>query len=164
MATHPKFDHTGRRRLYLLWFVPIVLVAGTVTLLKPWLRQQDPALSFTVTAVAAVFVMGYSVYIASRMQRRMDEVEVAGQGFATRYGWTWGGIATMVLLMIPPLMDGLVNLVNLQATGSAETLSRRAVRLAFVYGACLVVLVQLVCVMVASLVWGRRMHSESRRS
>lgn len=143
---------------YALWFSPVVLVIVGFLSAIPWLKQQSDALVLTLSAAASIFVMGYCVFLSNRLQRHLDEVQIANQGFATSRGWTWGAMATVVLLMLPPVANGLTDLANMLGTGARDTSDRDAVRLALFFGFMLVVVMQLVAVMVASAIWQRRIE------
>jgi len=150
-------------RLVLL-FLPFVIVVAGLVVAMPWVRQQNPEVAKVLGAVGSMVVMGYGLFMAFtvlRWQRRLDEVQVASQGFANSYGWILGGIATALLLMVPPVMNWLVDLVNamvtVAGTGSPDMTNHRAVQLAFFHGISLVMLMQGLGVVVASVVWWRRM-------
>jgi hypothetical protein len=66
--------------------------------------------------------------------------------------------------MIPGVTDWLVDLVNLQSTGSPTVTDRRAVQLAFAYGAALVVTLQGLGSLVAAAIWWRRVGGLRERS
>jgi hypothetical protein len=144
-----------------LWLSPVVFVVITLLIALPWVRQQNPALARLVGEVGVIFVACYGIFIVLRQQRRMDEVHLASQGFANSYGWLWGGVATTLLLMVPPVMNRLVDLVNAMAKarggGSPDMSNHLAVQLAFFYGISLVMVIQGLGVCVASVVWWRRM-------
>jgi hypothetical protein len=70
----------------------------------------------------------------------------------------------VLLLMVPPVANWLVDLVNMQSTGSPDMSDRRAVGLAFVYGVCLVVAMQTLFGLVAAAVWWRRMGGMRERT
>jgi hypothetical protein len=140
-----------------LWFLPVVIVVGSFVAAIPWLKQQTDSFVLTLTAAVSIFVMGYALETSRRLQRRLDEVQVASQGFASSRGWVWGAMAGVVLLMLPPVADGLTDLANVLSTGSAGASDRGAVQLALSFGLILTVLVQCVAVFVAAALWQRRM-------
>jgi hypothetical protein len=145
-----------------LWLAPIVIVAASFALW--WLKHQNPATASVLAPVVTIFVMGYATFITSRQQRRLDEVQIASQGFANSRGWVWGVMATVLLLMLPPVTNWLVDLANMLSTGSPDMSDRGAVRAAFVFGVCLVVMMQSLGVFVAAAIWWRRMGGMRRRS
>ena len=145
-----------------LWLSLIVIVAALFALW--WLKQQNPALARVLGPVVAISVMAYATFITYRQQRRLDEVQIASQGFANTRGWVGGAFATVLLLMLPPVTNWLVDLVNIQSTGSPDMTDRGAVRLGFIYGACLVVVIQTLGVFVAASIWWRRMGGMRERS
>ena len=141
---------------------PVVIMAACVFGVV-WLKQQNAEVARIVGPVVAIFVMGYTLFITYRQQRRLDEVQIASQGFANTRGWVGGAFATVLLLMLPPVTNWLIDLVNLQSTGSPDIPDRRAVRLAFIYGVCLVVAMQSLGVFVAAAIWWRRMGGMGER-
>ena len=109
------------------------------------------------------FVGANMTFAVSRQQRRLDEVQLASQGFANANSLIYGAGVTVVLLMLPPVRNWLVDLVNVQSTGSPDISDRRAVQLAYTYGASLVVAIQTVIGLVAAGIWWRRMGGMRER-
>jgi len=144
----------GRRAL---WSSPVVIVVVGFFAAIPWLKQQTDTFVLVLSAVAAIFVMGYALFISHRLQRHLDEVQIASQGFASSRGWVWGVMATNLLLMLPPVANWLIDVANNLSTGSADVSDRGAVHVALFFGVMLVVLTQLIAIMVASAIWQRRM-------
>jgi hypothetical protein len=74
-----------------------------------------------------------SLFLGKRESRRWDEVQSASVGFASANSWVWGGFATILLLMVPPVMNWLVDLVNAVVQraghGSPDMTNHLAVRL-----------------------------------
>jgi hypothetical protein len=136
-----------------LWASPLVVVPAAFLASIPWLRQQDTAIALGIAAAVAVLVMGYSFYLAARATRRLDEVEIAGQRFAQAQGWTIGIFASGLALVFPPAMNGLADLANSIGAGSPD----KAVRLGIVMGFMLVVMLQTLGMVAASIWWGRRL-------
>lgn len=153
MTTHSPAK-IGR---YALWFSPVVVVAGGFLVAIPWLKQQDDAFVLALTAAVSIFVMGYSLFVSHRLQQHLDEVQIASAGFATSRGWVWGAMATVALLLLPPVTNGLIDVANMLSTGSPDVADRGAVHLALFFGVILVVLMQLASVILASAIWQRRM-------
>jgi len=147
-----------------LWASPVVVVVAGFLAAIPWLKQQDDALVLTLTAAVSIFVMSYAHFVTHRLQRHLDEVQIASQGFASSRGWVWGVMATAVLLLLPPVTNRLIDFANVLSTGSAATTDRGAVHLALVFGLILVVVVQCVAVVVASAIWERRMRGTGEGS
>jgi hypothetical protein len=115
--------------------------------------------------------MGYCGYLSLRLlrwQRRQDEVQIASQAFAHSYAWAFGGVAAGLLLMVTPVMNWLVDLVNTTANvpriGSPDMANYTAVRLAFFYGLAVTLLMQSVVIVVASVIWWRRMGGLGKQS
>jgi len=144
-----------------LWISPIVLVGGFFALWS--LKQQNPAAASVLGPVLGISLMAYMTFAVSRQQRRLDEVQLASQGFANANSLIYGAGVTVVLLMLPPVRNWLVDLVNVQSTGSPDISDRRAVQLAYTYGASLVVAIQTVIGLVAAGIWWRRMGGMRER-
>jgi hypothetical protein len=145
-----------------LWLAPIIIGAGFIALW--WLSETIPATAAVLRPVVAISLMAYVSFISYRQRRRLDEVQIARQDFASTHGWAKGTLVAVLLLMFPPFTDWLVDLVNIQSTGSPTLSDPRAVRLAFGYGACLVVALQGLGWLVASAIWWRRMRGTGERS
>ena len=146
----------------LFWLTPIAIVAGLFAVL--WLKQRNPEVASVLGPAVAISFMAYTTFVVSRQQRRLDEVQIASQGFANANGLIYGATVTVLLLMLPPVRNWLVDLVNVQSTGSPEMSDRRAVGLAYVYGVSLVVAMQALIGLVAAAIWWRRMGGMRERS
>jgi hypothetical protein len=153
MTTKPL----GKIGRYALWTSPIAIVIVGFFAAIPWLKEQNDTFVLTLSAALSIFVMGYAHFLSQRCQRHLDEVQIASQGFASSRGWPWGVMATALLLMLPPVTNRLIDLANVLSTGSPDTPDRRAVHLALVFGFMLMVLIQALAVIVASVIWQRRM-------
>jgi hypothetical protein len=152
----------GKFGLLALGLLPLVVVAAGFRVAMPWM-QLDPARAAMLGTVAMIFVMGYGFFMATRVlrwQRRLDEVHIASQAFANSYGWVYGGLATTLLLMVPPVMSWVVSLAystaNVPRISLPDMAADRAVRMAFFYGISLTLLVQGLVVSLASMIWWRR--------
>jgi hypothetical protein len=154
MTTH-SLEKIGRRAL---WISPVVIVIGGFFAALHWLKPQNATFVMVLSAAVAIFGMGYCSFLARRMQRRLDEVQIAHQEFANSRGWVWGlGVASL-LLMLPPVTDWLIHLANMLSTGSPDRSNRTSVQVALFFGLTLVALVQTVCIIVAAVIWERRMR------
>jgi hypothetical protein len=147
-----------------LWFAPNIIVAAGFFAVLRWLKPENPVVVQALTVVVGVFVLGYSLFLGKRESLRWDEVQRASQGFASANGWVWGGFATMLLLMVPPVMNWFIDLVNVLGTGSPDSTNRTAVRVAFFCGIALVMVMQTLGIIVFSVVWWRRMGGTGEQS
>lgn len=143
-----------------LWFSPnVIVLIGFVVAIR-WIKPS-PAATALLSAVMGIFVLGYCAFLGKRESQRWDEVQSASWGFASAHGWLWGGFATLLLLMLPPVMNSHVELVNalVQRAGnsSVDMTNHLAVRLASVGGVVLVLVMQTLAIIIASMVWRRRM-------
>jgi len=93
------------------------------------------------------------------VQRRMDEVQIANQAFATAHGWVWGMGITTLLLMVPPVTNLLIDLANRMTTGSPDRSTRASMLVALAFGYMLLVVMQGTCNVVAAMIWNRRMSA-----
>src|SRR5262245_39027967 len=108
----------------------LVILASFFAVL--WLKQRNPEVASVLGPVVAISVMAYTTFVVSRQQRRLDEVQIASQGFANANGLVYGATITVLLLMLPPVRNWLVDLVNVQSTGSPDIADRRGGGLASV--------------------------------
>ena len=147
-------NHLGKISLGALWFAPLVIIPVAFFASLPWLKQQNDAIFLGVNAAAAILLMGYSVFLAARLNRRLDEVEITGGRFAQTKGMTIGTIAAVLVMLSPPSMNALVDLANTVGAGSPE----KAVRVGIPIGFMLVVFLQMVGMVAVYIWWGRRMY------
>jgi hypothetical protein len=154
--TTKSLGKIGRQALLIS---PIVIAVVSFFALLRWLRPVNSNVVLVLSAVVSIFVMGYTSFLARRMQRRMDEVQIASQGFASFRGYTWGAGITVVLLLLPPVTNRLIDLADVMTARAPDmtTRHRTAVLLGLNFGFLLLVLVQMVCMIVASAIWQRRM-------
>lgn len=136
-----------------LWVAPLVIVPFAFFSVKPWLELQDDGLSLGITAAAAIFMLGYSLFLAARVNGRMDEMEVAGQRFSQTKGMTIGSFAAVLLMLFPPSINVLVDLAMTIGTESPETAVRHGITIGFM----LVVFLQMIGMIAVAVWWGRRM-------
>jgi hypothetical protein len=146
-----------------LWFSPVVIVvAGFLGALR-WMKPSPMAAGAT-SAVVAIVVLAYVGFLGNRESRRWDEVQKASYGFAIVHGWGWGYAATFLLLMVPPVMNWLIErvnaVVNVQGVRPPAIANHIAVQLAFFGGITLLMVMQTLAFVVASFVWQRRMGGE----
>jgi small-conductance mechanosensitive channel len=140
-----------------LWASPLVIVPAAFLASIPWLKQQDTTIALGIAATVAVLVMSYSYFLTARVTRRLDEVEIAGQRFAQAQGWTIGIFAAGLAMVFPPAMNGLVDLANAIGAGSPDL----PVRLGIVMGFMLVVILQTLGMVAASIWWERRLKGRA---
>lgn len=144
MATR-HLSEIGR---WALWLSPVVIVPVAFFASEPWLEQWDDK----IAAACAIFLMGYSVFLAARFNRRLDEVQIAGQRFAQTKGMTIGIFAAALVMILPPSMNALADLANTVGAGSPD----KAVKYGIVIGYTLVVFLQGVGLVAVSIWWERR--------
>lgn len=147
-----------------LWSLPVLIAVLAYLVAYPWLKQNDPAYNQVAILALMIWMFGYTGVMARRHQRRLDEVELASQRFAISHGWDYGMIAASLLLLLPPVMNWLVDLAITMSGGSPDAPNRGTVHLAFFGGLAMVVMAQTVGILVASLIWWRRMAGMRERS
>jgi len=138
-----------------LWVAPIVVVPVAFFSSMPWLKEQSSAVSLGISAACAIFVMGYSVILAARVNRGLDEVEIAGQRFSQTKGMTIGSMASVLVLVFPPAMNALVDLANTISAGSPD----KAIKLGIAFGLMMVVFLQALGMFAVSIWWERRVRA-----
>jgi hypothetical protein len=149
-----------------LLIAPIVIaIVGFFTVLL-WLKPRNTTFVMVLTAVVSVFVMAYAHLLSRRVGRRMDEIQVASMQFASFHGWLWGTGTTILLLLLPPVTNPLIDLADAMTAGAQDmtTRHRAAVLLGFYIGFMLLVLMKTACTIVAASIWHRRMSATPERS
>jgi hypothetical protein len=147
-------------RVMLGYFLPVG-IALAVFIFATKLFRPQPSITAGLNVAFTIFVLGYSLFMGRSEARRLDEVQRAGAGFANSNGWVWGGFATLFLLAVPPVINGVVDLVmKLPPVGPTNT--RLGVRLGLTFGAALVMVMQALAIIVASIIWGRRMRGSAK--
>jgi hypothetical protein len=147
--TFPKT--TGQ---WVLWLTPLFIVPIAFFASLPWLKQQDDATALGVAAMASLFMMGYSYYLAARANRGLDEVEIAGQRFASAKGMIIGTVVAVLVIMFPPLLNALAGLANTLSTDSPDI----AVKLGIAFGSMLVLFSQLLGTTASAVWWRHRLR------
>lgn len=145
----------------LLWIAPIPIAVAIFFGSMRWMRGMDDTIVLVVSGAFAIFVMGWAAMLAKRVQRGMDEVQVAGQVFASTRGAVIGWGVVPLLILLPPVHNGLINLANTLSTGSADTSDRGAVLLGVVFGFMLLTVMQTLGTFVAQAIWQRRLNRAS---
>ena len=143
-------DHFGKIGRWALWS-PVVIVPALLALM-PWVEND------WIAAVFGIYVMGYSAFLAARVNRRLDEVQIAGQRFATTKAMTIGACAAALVMAFPPSMNALVDLANTLANTLDAGSPDKAVKVGIAFGFMLVVLLQGVGLFVVSIWWARRIY------
>jgi hypothetical protein len=162
MATK-SLGKIGRRALLIS---PVVIAVVSFFAVLYWLKPHNATFVLVLSAVFSIFVMGYTGFLARRGQRRMDEVQIASRGFASFRGYVWGAGTTVLLLMLPPVTNRLIDLADVLTAGAPNmtTRHRTAVLLGLNFGFMLLVLMQMVCMIIASAIWQRRMGGMPEQS
>jgi hypothetical protein len=143
--------HPGNIGLWALWFSPLVIVPALLALL-PWVEND------WIAAVFGIYAVGYSAFLVARVNRRLDEVQIAGQRFATTKAMTIGTLAAVLVMAFPPSMSALVDLANTLANTLDAGSPDRAVKVGISFGFMLVVFLQGVALIAVSIWWGRRIY------
>ena len=141
----------------LLWFVPPIAVIVTFFASLPWLADLDETVSLSIAGAASVFVVIWAQFLATRMERALDEVQLAGQRFAQAKGAAFGTVITLLLLLPTPLVDWVTDGLIRMTTGPAETPERDTVHVGMVFGMVLLILMQALGTVAANVIWNRRM-------
>jgi hypothetical protein len=104
----------------------------------------------------AVLVMGCSMVLARRVQGTLDEVQIASQAAANYKGTGIGAMVALVLLMLPPVVNGLADLIYMLVKATPDVKDRAAMQVALVFGAMIVMLIQTFITLIAAVIWWRR--------
>ena len=95
-------------------------------------------------------------FVATRMERALDEVQLAGQRFAQAKGVAGGTFVTVLLLLPTPVVDWVTDNLILMTTGSGETPEHDTVYVGMVFGMVLLIVMQTLGTVVANAIWNRR--------
>jgi hypothetical protein len=157
--TTKSLGKIGRRALLIS---PVVIAIVGFFAVLHWFKPQNNTFVVILSGVLSIFVMGYASFLTRRMQRRLDEVQIAHQEFANSRGLVWGLGATILLLMLTPVTNWLINLANMLSTGSPDSSNRTSMQVVLFFGVMLVALIQTACIIVAAVIWERRMGLRER--
>lgn len=136
----------------LLWFAPPIVVMAAFFASLPWLADIDETVTLSITAAASIFVVVWGRFVATRMERDLDEVQLAGQRFAQAKGAAGGTVVTLLLLLPTPVVDWVTDKLILMTTG----LERDTVYVGMVFGMVLLIVMQALGTVVANAIWNRR--------
>ena len=139
-----------------LWFAPPIVVMAAFFASLPWLAHIDETVTLSITAAASIFVVVWARFIATRMERSLDEVQLAGQRFAQAKGAAAGTIVTALLLLPTPVVDWVTDNLILMTTDSGKTPERDTVYVGMVFGMVLLMVMQTLGTVVANAIWNRR--------
>ena len=145
-----------KKTSHTLWFAPPIVVVVAFFASLPWLAELDETVSLSITAAASIFVVTWAHFVATRMERALDEVQLAGQRFAQAKGAAGGTFITILLLLTPPLVEWVTDKLILMTTGSGETPERDTVYVGMVFGMVLLIVMQTLGTVVANAIWNRR--------
>lgn len=150
---------TGLRKLSkgalaLLAIGPAMLVVVALFFALPWLEALPEPIALTLTIGAGLAVLVWALYISALFNRRQDEVERASSRDAWQHGTTAGSIAIALLLMVPPVGDGIIAAANATATALKGN-TEKAPLLAFVGGFMALTFAQVIGAFVAASLWWR---------
>ena len=140
----------------LLWFAPPIVVMAAFFASLPWLAELDKTVTLSITAAAAVFVVVWGQFVATRMERALDEVQLAGQRFAQAKGAAGGTLVTLLVLLPTPVVDWVTDNLILMTTGSGKTPESDTVYVGMMFGMVLLILMQALGTVVANAIWNRR--------
>src|SRR5690606_8674888 len=98
--------------LWVLKLSPLGILPAAYLALAPWLDEQTDVVETTVRVTFALALLTYCIFLAASVNRRLDEVQIAGQRIAQTRGMTLGVLIAVLLLTFPPSMNALVSLAE----------------------------------------------------
>ncbi|MET0379595.1 MAG: hypothetical protein ABW049_11445, partial [Spongiibacteraceae bacterium] len=132
--------------------IPIVVVGFFASL--PWLKGLDEIIVSSITTAFSLFVMGWAIVMSRRVERGLDEVQQASQGFAMRWGTTTGTMAFALIWMLPAFKDfATAFVIEFGRPGPGMTVDRSVVVFAMMLGFMGVVLLQAFGWFVMTVIW-----------
>ncbi len=138
--------------LGLLAILPIALVVTAVVSAIPWLKTLPDGAAYAFSIGAAIFTIGWSLFVAFLTRRRQDEVERYSERVGLQYGFLGGTIAVALALCLPGAADVIgaaANSVAVRLKGDADT----APVLAFVAGMAALAFAQSIGAIIACHIW-----------
>jgi hypothetical protein len=150
-----------KTRHSLLWFAPPIVVMAAFFASLPWLADIDETVALSITAAASIFVMVWAGFVAMRMERALDEVQLAGQRFAQAKGAAGGTFITVLLLLPTPMVDWVTDNLILMTAGPGETPERNTVYAGMVFAMVLLLVMQALGTVVANAIWNRRISANA---
>ena len=145
----------------LLWFAPPIVVMAAFFASLPWLADIDETVTLSITAAASIFVVVWGHFVATRMERALDEVQLAGQRFAQAKGAAGGTLVTLLLLLPTPVAYWVTDNLILMTTGVGEPIERNTVYVGMVFGMVLLIVMQAIGTVVANAIWNRRISGNA---
>ena len=73
-------------------------------------------------------------------------------------------MVALALLMLPPVVNGLTDLVYMLVKASPDVKDRAAMQVALVFGAVIVMLIQTFITTIAAIIWWRRVGGAGKQS
>lgn len=141
-------------RRNLLWFAPIPIVMAAFFASLPWTKGMDDAVLRSITVGCSLFVMAWAIFVSTRVERGLDEVQQASNRFGTRYGMTAGTFAFALLLMLPPFREfATAFVIEYGNPGPGMTVDRSVVVFAMMLGFMGVSLLQMIGMIVMTAIW-----------
>lgn len=134
--------------LWVLKLSPIGIIPVALFVLEPWMMSDAWEIA------AAFFLMVYCVFLAASVNRRLDEVQIAGQRIAQGKGMTIGTVAAVLVMIFPLSMDALIDLAEIIASGSPQ----KAIKVGIVIGFVLVIMLQALAMFAVAFWWERRVY------
>jgi hypothetical protein len=153
----PKEGSLRQTSHSLLWFAPPIVVMAAFFASLPWLADIDETVTLSITAAASIFVVVWGRVVATRIERALDEVQLAGQRFAQAKGAAGGTLVTVLLLLPTPVVDWAADNLILMTTG----LGRDTVYVGMVFGMVLLIVMQTLGTLVANAIWNRRISGDA---
>lgn len=133
-----------------------ILAPVTFLLAIPWLKVQDSdALIYLFAGLAATTTVVASFVLAIMEDRKMDEWHRSAARFSNQWGWLAGGGLIALLMALPPVQN-LILWFAQQVTKTDE-IKREGAILIFASGFMAVMLAQVICVTLLTVIWRARM-------
>lgn len=141
---------------------PLLMVAAILTPIAflaaiPWLKDQPDGVVYLFAGIAATITVLCSFAIAVIEERKMDEWHRTASRFATQWGWLAGGGLVALLLALPPVHTAIIAASG--ALAQEANPDQGLVLMAFTLGFMAVIVAQMLCTLVLSMIWR---HNKSR--
>ena len=126
--------------------VPLIFLCSL-----PFLRNAPEWLVWALAGFATVIEISASLVMAAIKDKRSDEWHRGAHRFGTQWGWQIGAGIITLLIVLPPVREGILAFANWSDNGAVIT--ERSALLIFLFGFVCVVMMQAITTAILSVSW-----------
>ena len=140
----PKHRKTGL--LAIACAAPILFAVS-----MPWLDDQADWLVLTAAAIMGLIVMAATLSFAALSVRQTDEWHRGAQKFGAQWGWPIGAAMVPLIAILPPVQELIAQAAS--SLDESMVITQNGALMIFMMGFVVVVVMQAVCTMIATVAW-----------